>query len=251
MEARNEKPPTNLPKPQQPYENLSQEFKNLISTLPTDEGWFSSTIPIYQYQGFWFEAKILQGILTCQKHFEANDTDIILVTAPKSGTTWLKALTFALLNRNKYPPTQEDNPLLVTNPHTLVPFLPNLFCDEKFIIPNPSQYPSPRILSTHVPFVLLPKGRNSHGPFWDHVLEYWKESLEKPEKVMFLSFDNLRNLKVNQTGTIPTTMGFELQNKSFFRRGKIGDSKNFLTPEMIEKINTITEMKLAQHGLRF
>ncbi|MED6120208.1 hypothetical protein PIB30_018799 [Stylosanthes scabra] len=156
MEARNDQPPTNLPKPQQQDENLSQEFKNLMSTLPMDEG-LLSTIPVYQYQGFWFESRILQAILTCQKHFEANGTDIILVTQPKSGTTWLKALTFALLNRNKYPPTQENNPLLVTNPHILVPFLQSLFYDEKFNIPNISQFPSPRLLSMHFPYVSLPK----------------------------------------------------------------------------------------------
>ncbi|MED6120205.1 hypothetical protein PIB30_018796 [Stylosanthes scabra] len=271
MEARSDQPPTNLPKPQQQDENLSQEFKNLMSTLPMDEGWLS-TIPVYQYQGFWFEPMFLQAILSCQKHFEANDTDIIHVTFPKSGTTWLKALTFALLNRNKYPPTQENNPLLVTNPHILVPPLHSLFYDEKFNIPNISQFPSPRLLSSHFPYISLPKSRKEFK--WtilgscfgvlerklgkareSNVSKVYEQMKSHPTLVLkelsefigcsfsqqeldngmlddilnLCSFDNLRNLEVNQTGSVSSIRGFEIQNKSFFRCGKIGDSKNFLT----------------------
>ncbi|XP_025693681.2 cytosolic sulfotransferase 12 [Arachis hypogaea] len=221
--------PSNLPKLLKD-EDLRQECKDLMSTLPMEP-----TYKLYQYQGFWYGSWALQGILSCQKHFEANDKDIILVTTPKSGTTWLKALTFALLNRNKHPHTQKNHPLLVTNPHILVPFLESLFYDEKYIVSNLSQFPSPRLLSIHAPYVSLPKsakesnckivylcrdpkdisvsmwkfmetlmpeirgsnlfdeffelfcrGVNLYGPFWEHVLEYWKESLKRPEKIMFL-----------------------------------------------------------------
>ncbi|MED6120204.1 hypothetical protein PIB30_018795 [Stylosanthes scabra] len=65
------------------------------------------------------------------------------------------------------------------------------------------------------------------------------------------SFDNLSNLEVNKPGTMSMVGGLPVENKSFFRRGKIGDSNNFLTPEMVEKINNITEKKLSQHAVRF
>ena len=35
------------------------------------------------------------------------------------------------------------------------------------------------------------KGENEYGPFWDHVLGFWKASLEKPEKVLFLKYEDM------------------------------------------------------------
>jgi hypothetical protein len=123
-------------------DDLSQECKELISTLPLEKAWILTHT--HQYQGFWIATKILQGVLSCQKHFQALDSDIILVTAPKSGTTWLKALTFALLNRNKYPNIQ-NHPLLTSNPHALVPFLEIDLYSDKDYVPDLNSLSPPRL----------------------------------------------------------------------------------------------------------
>ncbi|XP_054782696.1 cytosolic sulfotransferase 12-like [Prosopis cineraria] len=105
---------------------LTQENKDLIANLPSDTFW--KPLTIHQYDGFWHTTKQLQGILNSQNHFKAYDSDI-LVTSPKSGTTWLKALTYAIINRMiRYPnPNIEKNqsyphPLFTAKPHDLVPF---------------------------------------------------------------------------------------------------------------------------------
>ena len=54
---------------------------------------------IYNYQGFWTSPRLIQGVIACQQQFQAQTSDIILVTTPKSGTTWLKTLLFSLVNR--------------------------------------------------------------------------------------------------------------------------------------------------------
>ncbi|XVF03134.1 hypothetical protein REPUB_Repub04eG0234900 [Reevesia pubescens] len=324
--------PVSLPKYLQEL-GLTQECKQLISSLPTEKGWVANHL--HQYQGFWHTTRQLQAVLTCQNHFQAQDTDILLVTTPKSGTTWLKALVFALMNRVQYPNT-ETHPLLADNPHVLVPFLElGLYIDSE--VADFTTFTSPRLFGTHLPLVSLPdtvknsacklvylcrnpkdtfvslwhftnklrindmgdnsleetfdkfsRGVSLYGPFWDHVLGYWKESLEKPERVLFLkyeeikeqpkaqlmrlakflgrpfsseeetsgvmddilklcSFDNLSKLKVNKTGKLASGEEY----KAFFRRGEVGDAKNHLTPQLMEKLDQITEQKLHGSGLTF
>ncbi|KAI9105112.1 hypothetical protein K1719_022828 [Acacia pycnantha] len=103
-------------------EGLSQECKDLIANLPAEPTLLMNKL--YQYQGVWLTKKITQAILNCQNNFQALDSDVILVSSPKSGSTWFKALTFAILNRKTHlpNPTQmsSTHPLLTANPHALV-----------------------------------------------------------------------------------------------------------------------------------
>lgn len=123
------------------------------------------------------------------------------------------------------------------------------------------------------------------GPFFDHVLQYWNESLKTPQKVLFVkyeelqrnpkeevkrlasflgkpfkeekeaeeliwrcSLDRLKNLEVNKNGVDPWV---GMLNSAFFRTGVVGDWKNILTPEMGKRIDQITSMKLEGSGLAF
>lgn len=317
-------------------DELTQECRELISSLPAETGWVVDHL--YQYQGFWHTSRELQGVLACQKHFQAQDSDILLVTTPKAGTTWLKAITFAIVNHLRYVDNPCNHPLLTNNPHELVPFIEfKLYVDNQ--VPDLTTLTSPRLFATHLPFVSLPasvkdsssacklvylcrnpkdifvslwhftnklrpeeKGTNSleetfdkfcrgvslYGPFWDHILGYWKASMEKPDRVFFLkyeelkeqpslrlkmlaeflgcpfspaeeanglvddilklcSFDNLSNLEVNRNGKMSSGEGYN----TFFRRGVVGDWMNYLTPEMVGRLDQIIEQKLHGFGLKF
>ncbi|CAN8272645.1 unnamed protein product [Cochlearia groenlandica] len=126
---------------------FSQECKDLLSSLPRDQSFLGENL--YQYQGFWYLPNILEGVVHSQKYFEAKDSDVILVSSPKSGTTWLKSLVFALVTRKEYQTPLQSHPLLDQNPHCLVPFI------ESFKVL--AQETSPRIFSTHIPLRSLPE----------------------------------------------------------------------------------------------
>ncbi|KAJ4888377.1 Cytosolic sulfotransferase 13 [Raphanus sativus] len=277
----------------------SQECKDdLLSSLPRDRGFFAEHL--YQYQGFWYTPNLLKGVLYSQKHFQAKDSDIILVSNPKSGTTWLKSLVFALVYRQEFKTPLESHPLLDNNPHTLVPFI------EAFDFN--AQDTSPRIFSTHIPLGSLPesikessckvvyccrnpkdafvslwhfmkslflkdmvgctmeemvsgfcRGSSVYGPFWDHALEYWKESQANPKKereiedgvldgiIKLCSLENLSKLEVNTTGKLVNGM----ETKAFFRKGETGGWRDTLTPLLAEEIDKMTEEKLIGSSFRF
>ncbi|THG22228.1 cytosolic sulfotransferase 15-like [Camellia sinensis] len=142
-------------------------------------------------------------------------------------------------------------------------------------------------LSCDDAFDMFCRGVIGFGPFWDHALGYWKESLERPHEVLFLmykdlkkditlqikrvaefmrvpfsleeerkgvikeitklcSFNNLIVLEVNKSGSL-----LQFKNKTFFRRGEVGDWVNHLTPEMVQHLKKIMEEKLDNSGLSF
>lgn len=134
-------------------------------------------------------------------------------------------------------------------------------------------------------FESFSNGVHASGPFFDHVLEYWKESLERPEKILFLNYEEmkhdpkgqvkrlaeflgrpfekeeevdkvlwrcslerLKSLDVNREGVEPTV---GIAHSAYFRRGTVGDWRNHLTVEMAARLDEITCMKLEGSGLSF
>ena len=134
------------------------------------------------------------------------------------------------------------------------------------------------------------KGENEYGPFWDHVLGFWKASLEKPEKVLFLKYEDMVEDTASQVKRLAEFVGFPfseeeesngvveqivelcslknlkeldvnkhgklkavfgLENKIFFRKGQVGDWINHLSPAMVESVNKVIREKLHDSGLTF
>ncbi|KAI7754873.1 hypothetical protein M8C21_025132 [Ambrosia artemisiifolia] len=313
---------------------IFKKYKDMLATLPKENGWFTD---VYMYQGFWYTSMSIlsvETIMALQDTFKALPSDIYLATMPKSGTTWLKALMFALVNRNQYKKNDLlDHPLLVSNPHVCIPFI------EIEIFKNTPTYGdvySPRLFSTHIPYTSLPQSildsgcrlvylcRNpkdilvstfhfantirdkSHrpltfeeafesfskgimpyvGPYWDHVKGYHKVSLEHPETVLFLTYEDLKIDTVNIVKRLAKFLGYpftekeeaegvvqgiielctfenlsevgkhgkfreDIPNDAFFRKGKVGDWTNHLTNEMSHSIDEITKEKFNGMNLSF
>ncbi|KAK4788907.1 hypothetical protein SAY86_020226 [Trapa natans] len=97
----------------------------------------------------------MDGVLSTQRNFKALESDVLLITTPKSDTTWLKTVLFALINRPSYS-RSSDHPLLSKSPHELVPFLEiDLYVHNHD--PDLSSLTSPRLFSTHLSLGSLPE----------------------------------------------------------------------------------------------
>ncbi|KAK6233601.1 hypothetical protein QUC31_006007 [Theobroma cacao] len=292
--------------------------------------------PIFTpFQGFWFLPQLVPNIISFQKHFQALDDDIIVASMAKAGTTWLKALVFAVVNRTRYTLLSES-PLNTATPHQLVQYFEMTLFNEDHGIPDLATIPSPRLFSTHLPYSVLAqsikqsnarivyvtrnpldvivsfwhflrskpehanwpfeecfesccRGEEYCGPFWDHVLGYWKEGLEKPNKILFLRYEDMKrdptlqikriaeflglpfsmeeerdgvikeiarfcsfsNLKNLEVNKTGRLLPFTPDNKHLFGKGEVSDHINYLTPSAIERYGKILEEKLSGSGLAF
>ncbi|XP_051212939.1 cytosolic sulfotransferase 5-like [Lolium perenne] len=330
------------------------DLPSILPSLPVGLGF-----PPYSmrcYRGFWLYEGWLKALAPTHARFHPRPTDVFLATFPKSGTTWLKALAFCILNRTAHPPSggaDHHHPLRRGNPHDLVAFLeenPGLIAadyaageDELY-----GDLPSPRLLSTHLPYSLLPhgitdgeskmvyvcrepkdtlvsfwnfhekikagldpsifsasgasstqtfeeafelycQGKSLAGPQWRHVLEYWQASRRRPDHVLFLRYEDmlrhpeenlrrlaafmgcpfspdeeaagvvrdvvqlcsigtLKTIEVNRSGS---TAVWGIRNEAFFRNGKMGDWRNFMTPAMAARLDGIVAEAFSGTGLTY
>ncbi|KAK6146153.1 hypothetical protein DH2020_020022 [Rehmannia glutinosa] len=293
-------------------------------------------VRLYLYQGVWCPIFVFKALQSFQKNFKANDTDIVLASLPKSGTTWLKALLYSIVNRDRFPIDQ--TPLLTNNPHKLIS---SFECHYFFNQDNPDDLGNiaqPRLFSTHLPhqvlasslikskckivyvsrnpldqfiserefllknrflpdfealsveqsFDMFCRGVHAFGPFWDHILGYWRASMENPDRVLFLKYEDMKRDPVSNVDKIADFLGlpfsddekkqgliqeiskycsFEhlknleinktgvhhkyVNNSTFFRKGEIGDWKNHLSSDMAERMKQVMDAKLSASGISF
>jgi len=171
----------------------THEEEKLPLSLSKERGWISPYL--YLHQHFWCPSTHVQGVNNFQKHFQAKASDVIVASFPKSGTTWLKALTFSILNRKRLS-SLENHPLLTSNPHELVPFLDFIFRADNIQdkLSHLSKMTEPRVFGTHIPFSSLSKSikesnckiihicRNPFDTFvstWIFTLKHKPESLQE------------------------------------------------------------------------
>ncbi|TKW18997.1 hypothetical protein SEVIR_5G469300v4 [Setaria viridis] len=223
-----------------------------LSKLPTREGWSE---PLVLYKNYWLRPRFAATIMRLQNTFEARHDDIVLATNPKCGTTWIKALTFAITNRSRY--EFGNHPLLFRHPQEVVPFLEIPRDGDMTYVET---LPSPRLLATHMPLSLFPdslatcgcrtvyvcrdpkdalvswwhfenkihrecsidfeaavnmfsEGFSSYGPFWEHCLEYWRESIACPNRILFLKYEDMMLEPVKYVIRLAAFLGFPFNIK--------------------------------------
>ncbi|CAF2061206.1 unnamed protein product, partial [Brassica napus] len=102
--------------------------------------------------GHWWIQSFLEGSLYAQEFFQARPNDFLVCSYPKTGSTWLKSLTFTIANRSRF--DDSTNPLLKRNPHELIPFLEIEF--PLFPHIDVLQDKGNTLFSTHMPHDFLP-----------------------------------------------------------------------------------------------
>lgn len=137
-------------------------------------------------------------------------------------------------------------------------------------------------------FDLFCDGVSPFGPVWDNMAEYWNESVARPEEVMFLRYEDLKEDTVGSVRRLAAFLGcpftdeeaergvpvaivelcsmdkmrsveanrdgmhrddyLSIKNSAFFRKGEVGDWKVHITLEMARRLDGIVEEKLRGSG---
>ncbi|KAI7750588.1 hypothetical protein M8C21_022497 [Ambrosia artemisiifolia] len=313
------------------YKNISEKHRHLIETLPKHNGWWTpylynyngfwlspnilkSNLILHSYfkphptdiflASFmksgttWLKALIFS---TLNRHRYSFSNHHLHNHSPHS--------TFWMLDIESYPITDFTNSLTprLFSTHFAHTLLPPCMSSCKFVYVcrdpkdvliskwhfmnkiRPKDLPP---LSLDEAFALFCLGVSDYGPFWEQVMSYWRASLEYPDKIMFLkyeeikkepgvvvrklaaffgkpiseeeeekgvvkeivklcSFENLSNLEVNKEGFEKFGKLVDIEKRGFFRKGVIGDWKNYLSEEMKERIDGIIDEKFKGSGLVF
>ncbi|PWA34350.1 flavonol 4'-sulfotransferase [Artemisia annua] len=133
------------------------------------------------------------------------------------------------------------------------------------------------------------QGISNFGPYWDHILGYWKASLERPGTILFLKYEDLKRDPMSHVKTLAEFIGYPfsreeenagvveniinlcsfknlsnlevnktgsflalntvVENRTFFRKATDGDWENYFTDEMKEKIDKLIYQKMSGTGL--
>lgn len=132
------------------------KYSDIVSALPVRNDW--KFMPLHQYEGHWYFTIFLDSVLDAQKKFQAHSNDIIVSTYPKTGTHWLKALTFAIATRTIYPIS--ETPLLTNSPNDLIPHIEFEANQTENYTRNPEKS---SLLSTHISYNSLPSSIKTKG----------------------------------------------------------------------------------------
>lgn len=265
-----------------------KKCKEIISTLPRKKGWKGSSDYLHQYQGFWYYDSFLEGIMSAQDHFQARSQDIIVASCPKTGTTWLKALTFAIATRTSFDDSTCTSPLLTKAPHECVPFLEIDLAND-----SSNRNMELNLVATHIPYVSLPhsilasgckivyiwrdpkdvfvsmwyfvakqmiskdsepisleeafelfcQGIVNYGPYWDHVLGFWRARVEFPEKIMFVKYEEMMKDTCFYVKKLAEFMGYPFTSEEEER----GMVENVINMCKFEKLSNLEVNKNGMH----
>ena len=84
------------------------------------------------------------------------------------------------------------------------------------------------------------KGIEGCGPYWDHMLGYWRISRERPEKVLFLKYEDLKNDIICQLKRLAHVLGVPF-SKEEERQGMI---------EEISRLYSLDSLKNLEENMK-
>ncbi|KAL8134244.1 hypothetical protein AgCh_009336 [Apium graveolens] len=176
----------------------------------------------YEYQGFWFRKETLRGLMWAQDHFIPQPAATLVASYPKTGST-------------------DPTDTFVSWWHFIRKLPPK---DAEFV-------------PIEEGFQQFTEGLSVYGPYWEHILGYWRVSVDRPGQVLFLRYEDLILNTSFNVKKLAEFIGYPFSieeerdgvNSTYFRKARVGDWKNHLPAKMKEQMDHLMELKLRDSGL--
>ncbi|NXF95797.1 ST3A1 sulfotransferase, partial [Eubucco bourcierii] len=101
---------------------------------------------LFEYKGFYFSVNTTLEHVSSLEDFEINDSDIFLVTYPKSGTVWTQNILSLIIHEGHRNGTEKIETM------ERIPWL-----EYKTSTKDYTKLPLPRVFATHLPYYLVPR----------------------------------------------------------------------------------------------
>ncbi|KAL0311689.1 UNVERIFIED_CONTAM: Cytosolic sulfotransferase 5 [Sesamum calycinum] len=276
-----------------------------LSSLPKEK-WWGDDEYLFQLGGFWHLPQLIHGVHGVINHFQPLPSDIILASFPKTGTTWLKALLYSIVNRSSkhhIPTSNTNHSRRILSTHIPYQLLAKTLDSSECRVIYVTRNPKDTLVSTwhfvnkwarakeeRWPFEVAVekfcRGLIPSGPYYDHVTGYRNLSLDRPKYAHFLTYEELKNdpkthvkklaeflgspfqvedvdaqveeivngcrfevlsnHEVNKAEGFPARIG--LPSNSFFRKGVVGDYEEYMSADVVDKIDALTREKFHSLG---
>ncbi|KAM7278180.1 hypothetical protein ACFE04_005314 [Oxalis oulophora] len=92
------------------------------------------------------------------------------------------------------------------------------------------------------------RGTSPHGPYWDHVLGYWKASLENPDKILFLKYEDIKKNSQTNVKKLAEFLGQPFSDKEEKEATEFPATTSSLGRVKLE-IERITSRQRWKHAL--
>ncbi|CAK7350887.1 unnamed protein product [Dovyalis caffra] len=208
---------------QQQIKSESQRYEEIISTLPKESAWLGEH---YKIEGFWYDPLWAVGVFWAQENFQARSSDALMFAIQKRNHHCINDSTHPLVSTNPHKcvpylelQAHEDDPVTYLNSlpsprllgtHVSYTSLPKsiinsgsrivcIYREWKDVLVSLWKFINKiRSARSMLPlpleegFEFFCKGVSLSGPFWEYNLEYWNVSLERPNNVFFLKYEDLK-----------------------------------------------------------
>nr|GEZ73918.1 flavonol 3-sulfotransferase-like [Tanacetum cinerariifolium] len=222
----------------------------IFKTVPQHTcSWSKGRLTVYNFQGFWTDKKLHEGGIVAKQSFKARPSDVLLCSSPKTEKS------LEQLKDNNL-----EQPLIATHlPYGALPkSVPDSKCNIMYIYQNikdviVSHYYylreiaklSMEDLPFEEAFDEFCRDISYFGPYWDHILGYWKADLENPGTILFLKYEDLKTDPTSNVKRLADFIGYPFSIKET----KAGVVENIINMCSFENLSNLEVNKSGTHHL--